>query len=595
MGEAKKALVVGADADLVAAAAEATTADCALFYSFAVAHRLEEALGYRGEVIDISAQLRALDSTAGEWASDFVEHLRKSASWLTDDLLTTARRRLHVDIFWPMALASARARAVTDRLGGDWEIRALGVTDLERDALDTGARTPELIRGTSPGLGQRIRESSAARRESRRLSQEAASLRHELSLHADRPTVVALAAVPIHLKLLESPTRELQARGWDCVVLQVYALNDLSPEATAVGASCVNLARFIPDREAPKTSPTGGCRSGELQLAANEWARTRELDEHQARIAAGLIAELVSSQRFVRGYETVLGAIRPHVVLSLSELYPGIEPVAAASRRLGIPTVHVQHGNIPRIARMSDFRYDAFCVFGEAYAETLETLGTPRERLRVTGSPFMDLEPPEHAIAASRETPLVPSAETPFTILFIGGYLTDFSSQALLYETLAMVLEYAEGRPDVRVIVKLHPAVNSGEWVMGYEAAITEHPDASVEILREGGTYELIRSCDCVVTRGSTVAFEAAWLRKPVILVNALGSQTHLPLDVEGTALVASDPEEFAECATQLRSGFVVPEEAFEAVEQRYFSGADGRAGERIADICEELAGTKAQ
>jgi UDP-N-acetylglucosamine 2-epimerase len=312
-------------------------------------------------------------------------------------------------------------------------------------------------------------------------------------------------------------------------------------------------------------------------------------------IAAGLEAELTSAQRFILGYESVLSALRPRAVLSLSELYPGIEPVVAAGTRLSIPTVHVQHGNIPEIARMADFRYDAFCVFGEAYAETLERLGTPRDRLRVTGSPYMELVPPERSIPSADNLPAADQsvAGRPFTILFIAGYLTGFSSQALLYSTLAMVLAYAGGRPDVRVIVKLHPAVNSGEWVTGYEAAIADHPDASVEILREADTYELIRACDCVVTRGSTVAFEAAWLRKPVILVNALGSPTHLPLDTEGTALVASNAEEFAECVERLRSGFAVPEQAFESVERRYAFGADGRAGERIADICAGLGGIR--
>ena len=453
----RTALVVGAEPDPAELAEAVAKADRTLFYSFAVAHDLADETGRLGELVDISAELWDLDATAWAWAGDFTECLRSQDRWIAPDVLDVAQRRLHVDVFWRIALARARAEAVRARLDDGSEIRSVGVTDLERDALlalsthgaGTDSAMPAVPHDSPTADGEPepwLRSAARAMTEAREMAKRTADLAAEHAPGAETPTVVALAAVPIHIKLLESPLRALQARGWRCIVLEVFTRGDLSAQAAAVGASWLNIAPFLPECEYPWRSPVGGRRRAKLERIVRAWTRSSGLEAHEATILSGLEAELVHSQRFVRGYETILRSIRPQAVLSVSELYPGIEPVSAAGRRLGIPVVHVQHGNIPEIARMSDFPYDAFCVFGEAYAETLERLGTPRGRIRVTGSPHMDLMP--------------------------------------------------------------------------------------------------------------------------------------------------SAAEEFADCVTRLRSGETIPESAFESVERRYAFGADGRAGERIADACEELAAT---
>jgi len=164
------------------------------------------------------------------------------------------------------------------------------------------------------------------------------------------------------------------------------------------------------------------------------------------------------------------------------------------------------------------------------------------------------------------------------------------SSHALLYETLSIALGYAEAVPNTDLVVKFHPAVSSGPAVAGYDIALAEHPDAQATILRHGDTHRLVSECDCVVTHGSSVAIEAAWMRKPCCSAESLGAEARFPLVSEGTALSAANAAEFTDCMSRVRSGPVIRAEAYDSVQMRYGFVADRCAGHRIADVCEALA-----
>jgi CDP-glycerol glycerophosphotransferase (TagB/SpsB family) len=138
------------------------------------------------------------------------------------------------------------------------------------------------------------------------------------------------------------------------------------------------------------------------------------------------------------------------------------------------------------------------------------------------------------------------------------------------------------------VVVKLHPIGAGKEF--GYEVAIAEHPTAPVRVTREEDLYDLIGQCDCVVTHGSSVAIEAASFGVPTILLSPGGAPDVIPLVAEGVALRAVDIETLAACIEQLKTGEVPSSEAFERFDRRFALTHDGRAGERIADVCEELA-----
>lgn len=602
--EATTVAIVGESASSVDLEVVAGEPERRIFYSLSAARAFDPQSTPGDSVIDVSSELWQLDSLAERWASSLVSYLDAHTRWIPSGVLTSLERRLHIDVLWPIAVARARARRVRDAVGASATVTSIGLSEVERDALIAMGLLSETVwPAPSPSasaearipIGARVGTALARQRADIRRRRNATRLRANLGIVPNTPVAVILAAVPMHLKLMATPIRELRSRGYECIVLEVFAGGRLAEASRDVGSSWLNLHDYMPGDESPGLVLSTS-RRGRLEHAVRTWAQASDLDAHVQTVLDGLTTELIRTRRFLSGYDVVLRDLRPAVVLSVSELYPGIEPVAVACRRLGIPTVHVQHGNIPEIARMSRFPYDAVCVFGPAYAETLARLGTPSNRIRVTGSPLLDRTPAPASRSPIRETEYAAQGhmrEDGYRILFIGGYHTGFSSQALLYETLAMVLEYAAHRPEIEVVVKLHPAVSSGLWVAGYEAALADNRTANVRLVTDEDVYGLIGWADCVITRGSTVALEAAWSRKPVVLLNALGSPTHLPLDAEGVALVASSRVEFAHCVEKLRSGLAFPEDAYQAVERRYAFRLDGGAGRRIADVCMELASAR--
>ena len=487
------------------------------------------------------------------------------------------------------ATARARADRVVAQVGPGSRVAAEGLSPIERAALEDVSPIAGPHKGIalSPRTEPRpsLRGLRDALAERRRVADLAAKLNALHSPSDSEPLVVVLAAVPIHLRLFESTLAELRLRGWRVVVVQLHPHTDLSEEARRVGAECIPLEPFLSHGDLPPRVSLERLRPNRIRGIVQDWARTEGLAAYSPRVVESVAQELADALRFVAAYEALAGALMPSAFLSVSEFYRGVEPIAVVGQRLGIPTIHVQHGNIPDFARTSDFRFDAFCVFGQAYAETLALLGTDRDRVHVTGSPFMDLVPPSPPPERVRG-----DEEAPFRILFVAGYASAMSSHALLYETLSIALGYAEAVPNTDLVVKFHPAVSSGPAVAGYDIALAEHPDAQATILRHGDTHRLVSECDCVVTHGSSVAIEAAWMRKPVVLLNPLGAEARFPLVSEGTALSAANAAEFTDCMSRVRSGPVIRAEAYDSVQMRYGFVADRCAGHRIADVCEALA-----
>jgi len=590
-------LVVGAEPDLVAALEAAKKASRVLFFSFADACALEEELGYRGKTIDTASQNREMERLAGVWATDLTSILNRLAPRCSADYLNVVRRRLLADVFWPVAVARAKARLVREQLEDECELQTIGLTALEELALRSGTTDASSVEGVRDTDADANREKmihglQSARAESRRREYLGAELRSTQALLSSGPVVMVLAAVPIHLELLESTMSELQSRGWRCVVVQLHPRSNLSAEAEQRGAVCIPIAPYLPQRESASRYLTGRLTRFRLRRAIRAWADSQELGRYADYLVEGVQTQLREAAGFATAYDLLVRSVRPSAIISVSELYPGVEPVVEVGRRRGVPTIHVQHGNIPEFDRMSDFRFDAFCVFGEVYKETLERLGTARGRLRVVGSPFSERSlPVENEKELSDGSGRPHHLETrPFTILFVAGYVSTRTSHAILYESLVPALEYAQLHPDVRLIVRLHPAVGRGGPIPGYDIALDELAGPNVEIPESSDVYELVRDADCVVTLGSTVAIESARFRKPVILMCPLGVEPFLPLVAEGTAFAARDSADFADCVTRLREGQPIPTEVYEAVECRYGFGANDNVGARIADICEELA-----
>jgi hypothetical protein len=610
-------LIVGPAVDWPSAEKAIGRSEHVVFLSLVAAIKARDVLGHPGEVIDITGQHSEVEQLAWDWTIDLVAHIREHARWLSKDTLEFARRGLLLNVFMPLAAARVRANAVRVALPQQTVLSGIGVGALEALELGLGDAAGERAKAAEmPGCVAHVPGSRTApltrlvRMAVRSFTGEISERRRLRRLHrrtrvaGDRamrrgPAVGILLGAPIHMTLLESSINALHARGWRSVAVVQNPIPELEDSVNRLCSESVDFHTYLAESAMADHTMSQivgrrlrGWRWRHIEGLIRTWAGTVGLELHAERVALGFQTQYESTVALMRAHSAWLAAHRPNIVLTVNEIAPRVETVVPVSRKLGIPTVDVQHGAMMLTPLNADFRFDALCVFGEAYAENLNRLGTSPERIRVTGSPFTDRE--LGTLASKRPSPASEGQRPPcdhprgFVVLFAGGYAWDRVSDTSLYETLKMVLEYSERNQDCQIILKLHPIGKGSE--LGYEAALAEHPDVPIRIVREGSLHDWIGGIDCVATHGSTVAIEAASYRKPTILLSPRGSEDLLPLVSEGVALRATDAEQFADCVERLRKGDAIPEQAFEAFDRRYAFRRDGLAGARIADVCEELA-----
>ncbi len=598
------AIVVGADADWDQVAAAAAAASVVLVYALEPLLRVS-ALddGIECREISVIDNLIELDVEAHEWSWSLVQALDKGGHH-SSELLRLVRRSLSSRTLHPIALARARARRVCEFVVPGSEVRTYGIGAVDRLALSEHFRVLE-VRAATPA-GAPSASSAPSLRLARAAVRVVAATWHQstqdLSLrmrsraqrNPARGSVRAAAVFAkyeAHMRFLRSATQELGARGWGCVLVDMSLEKSLAAEFGVEPTRYYDyyheatIRRVVAKRSRGRRFTSTGVR---------QWARDAGLSSF-----ADMIAGNLSTLYYLRAPAALAAHARVQKVVGQSVSITANETVLEVEARTfldtpeRVPSVNVQHGTITRTKRRAQFEYDAFCVFGEAYAELLEAGGTRADRIRVVGNPLFDGlaegddRPNTHP---SRQATLrrLSLDEERFTILFCAQHTNATITDALLYRTLKPVLEYVDDRDDTQLVVKWHPLGSGKE--RGYESALSEHPKPVVAHVREDILLELLSAADCVVLYSSTTGFEAASLRKPVVVVNPTKLRDIVPFVREGTALEAKDAAEFAECIERIRSGNAIPPERYAALDERYHYRRDGKAGARIADVCEELA-----
>ncbi|MGB4442157.1 MAG: hypothetical protein WBJ62_08035 [Coriobacteriia bacterium] len=593
-------LVVGSGATVDEALAATTDAQLLISYDWRLGVDLRARTGLPVKIVDITGRIAPIEERAWAWTVSLVEDLRSDGS-IRPDVLTAARRALFLEVLMPVSLARERAERVRSIAPGA-HIDGIGLTDVERSELGFAplvASAPVQPEAPRRSLYRRLRSRAGAilarQREARARAEELRELRarssaeierarQALATRGDSPVAVVLVAVDVHVHLFRSTISSLRDRGWSVLLLSFSSQRDFVDVAPALGVTALRLGPMLDAQEEPDLDARIGDR-------ICRWAESAVGGVEATVIAQAARAQIARIARLMGAYSEFLSTVRPNVILTASEINPPVETMASAGRTYGIPTVNVQHGAITDLPRFSDFRFDAFCVFGEAYAEVLTRRGVPADRLHVTGSPLADRsamgDVADGAVQAESHHP--DRSESRFSLLFAGGYSCATVSDAALHDTLAMVLEAAGRDGSLDVQVKLHPLGGGSE--AGYEGALAEYPDVPVTVTRDAELDGLMRACDCVVTHGSTVGIDAALYHKPVILLSLPGDEDLLPLVAEGVALRASTSEDVLRRVAEIRRGARASDADYERIRRRYTFRQDGEAGERVADVCETLAG----
>jgi hypothetical protein len=324
-----------------------------------------------------------------------------------------------------------------------------------------------------------------------------------------------------------------------------------------------------------------GIRAQALKLPLLQELPPRMLQAVLERLRLVLLRDAPSWVVQSQAAHRALDAYQPQVVVGTHVYGPPIAPLIVAARRRGIPRVCLQHGVIgPRYLALPSLPYDEQLLFGSYAADILRQTSPPQTSLTVTG----------HSLYDVAQTPPEPRSEVLRLRDGVSGLAvlcTQFNEAMFYSEDGWWLRGVAEAcrKLGMRLAIKLHPSETPAN-VKLYES-LTKEDDDRVVLVRHGQwpLSELLVACDMMITRDSTVVFEADLLDRPSITINLSQWDEELPYADGGGALgvyhyediepaiasVLNDPAVRAQLAAR-RPGFLTA----------HTGPRDGRATERI-------------
>ena len=290
-----------------------------------------------------------------------------------------------------------------------------------------------------------------------------------------------------------------------------------------------------------------------------------------ARDSQQMLADIAAAGR-------MLDAYKPRVVVALHLYWHRIAGVVLAARARGIPVVYVQHGvYLAKDDCINPLPYDEYLVFGRAAAEALGARVhagtiTPVGHCLYDDIARDDRRVPDAIDDLKAGRPLVLLATQP-----------DEAQVCDVTEDRWWVKGVAEAGRELGALVaiKLHP----GDVETRMYGALQRAMPDTVAVLPHGeyALADLARGADVLVTRDSTVVFEANLLGVPAVTVNLTGLADRFPFAADGGAVGVQDYERILPSLREvIQTGGEKLADRRASFLARHTGPADGRAAERI-------------
>lgn len=437
---------------------------------------------------------------------------------------------------------------------------------------------------------------------------------------ADRPTVVLSALYPRHV---DGPGGVARVRYWDDLAAQLEAqapsvsircLLDLdNPDTGPLRSDFGYLPNDIPRLRGVPALPLWRGHSS-LRTWAATWLHQFKLVLRYYRLEAHArfpeifrfrgvdlspewVAELRHALNVSVWWESEVdaatallrecGNVRAALVHQEFEARGMI--LIAACRRLGIPTVGVQHGTFyplhtiytPPMAQIRGAPTpDYFAAYGEYSKEVLCRYGDyPAERVwTCAGSRFDALATKPRDRGECRKRLGLPA----------DAFVVLVTTQTYPWFRTAVRSVLAGAPSESTVCVKTFPAEATA-----YQKMIDESGRAGASVYVDRFD-DLLGACDVLVSASSTTVLEATVIGRPTVCLNFSAEPFYYPYVEEGVSIGARKPEAVGLALSRLRS--FVPDSDWEDRRRRFLErhlgpAASGRAAVAFAADIRRLAG----
>jgi len=270
-------------------------------------------------------------------------------------------------------------------------------------------------------------------------------------------------------------------------------------------------------------------------------------------------------------------------VIAADENSPLTKSILDAAKFCGIKVIGLQHGTMHDLHpaylytvndRKNRVMPDLTLTWGKYWEEFLIRKGNyPSDSVISVGQIRTDIIPV--LLTAEKQKMAKPTD----LIVFASQPQRD---PELRYQAAFDVFKAASKLPKSRLIVKLHPREFADSE---YYSAIAKAAECTNYVLdATSDLYQLIASCDVLITCFSTVGTETVYFHKPLVILDHL-KQDIMGYAAEGVAFHATDAESLTSILSGIFSGTLkIDRERYNAFIQKYAYRIDGKVAERCIE-----------
>jgi len=270
-------------------------------------------------------------------------------------------------------------------------------------------------------------------------------------------------------------------------------------------------------------------------------------------------------------------------VIAGDENSPLTKSILDAAKFCGIKTIGLQHGTMHDLHpaylytendRKNRVMPDLTLTWGKYWEEFLIEKGNyPSGSVVSVGQIRTDIIP---VLAKAESQKQINPAER---IVFASQPQRD---PELRYQAAFDVFNAAQKLPNTQLIVKLHPREFADS---GYYSDIAAKAGCrNYTIDKTSDLYQLIASCDVLITCFSTVGTETVYFHKPLVILDHL-KQDIMGYAAEGVAFQATDADSMARILSGIFRGTLKIDRAkYDSFIQKYAYRIDGKVAERCIE-----------
>lgn len=275
-------------------------------------------------------------------------------------------------------------------------------------------------------------------------------------------------------------------------------------------------------------------------------------------------------------------------VIAADENSPLTKSILDAAKYCGIKIIGLQHGTMHDLHpaylytpndRKNRVMPDQTLTWGKYWEDFLVEKGNyPKESVVSVGQIRTDIIP----ILLKTETQKKVGPEQ--TIVFASQPQRD---PELRHQAAFDVFQAARNLPEARLIVKLHPREFADSEY--YSRVAKEAGCTNFAFDTTSDLYQLIASCDVLITCFSTVGTETVYFHKPLVILDHL-RQDIMSYVAEGVAFQAVDAVSLTAILNGiLRGSLKIDREKYDSFIRKYAFRIDGKVAERCVEAIKNV------